>query len=167
MARIRVIDGDITQLEVDAVVNAANPTLLGGGGVDGAIHHAAGPELFEYCKAVGGCKTGQAVLTPGFNLKAPYIIHTVGPVWRGGANHESDLLSKCYRNSLRLASQHNIQTIAFPAISCGIYGYPVNSACEVALGSIRFHASGTALPHTIYLVCFGEEVKSGFRQLLG
>lgn len=167
MTQLKVVEGDITQFEVDAIVNAANTTLLGGNGVDGAIHEGAGPDLFEHCKTLGGCQTGEAVITPGFALPAHYIIHTVGPIWRGGFNQESTLLAKCYQNCLALAAQHNIQSIAFPAISCGAYGYPVTAACEVAIGTIRRHASGRHLPEKVYLACVDENVKNTYHQLLG
>jgi O-acetyl-ADP-ribose deacetylase (regulator of RNase III) len=129
---MKIIQGDITTLDVDAIVNAANNTLLGGGGVDGAIHRAAGPKLLEHCRGLGGCPTGEAVITPGFNLKAGYIIHTVGPVYRG-RKEDAVLLSRCYRNSLKLALKNDIRSVAFPAISCGVYGYPLEDACKISV----------------------------------
>lgn len=132
-ARMRVVEGDITLLEVDAIVNAANSRLAGGGGVDGAIHRAAGPELPAACRAIGGCLTGEARITPGFRLPARFIIHTVGPVWQGGRAGEADLLAGCYRNALELAARHRLATVAFPAISTGVYGYPPERAATVAV----------------------------------
>ena len=134
---IRVVQGDITALKVDAIVNAANSTLLGGGGVDGAIHRAAGPELKAYCEKLGGCPTGESRITPGFNLPAKYVIHTVGPVWHGGKSQEATLLANCYRNSLELALKNGVKTIAFPSISTGAYGYPKDEAAKIAVSVMR------------------------------
>lgn len=140
-AKITLIQENITQLSTDAIVNAANSTLLGGGGVDGAIHKAAGPSLLEYCRGLGGCPAGEARISPGFNLKAGHIIHTVGPIWQGGRQGEADILRRCYENSLKLASEHGIRSIAFPAISCGVYGYPADAACLIAMTTVAEQAA--------------------------
>ena len=150
--RIEVLQGDITKLEVDAIVNAANPSLLGGGGVDGAIHNAAGPELLNECRKIGGCPTGDARITGGYNLPARYVIHTVGPVF-SGKPEDSELLSRCYVNSLRLAVENEITSIAFPAISCGVYGYPVDEACKIAVDTTgRFLKTCPTIDKVIFIL---------------
>jgi O-acetyl-ADP-ribose deacetylase (regulator of RNase III) len=156
-SRIAIIQGDITRLDVEAIVNAANSSLLGGGGVDGAIHRAAGPDLLHECRLLGRCKTGDAKLTRGYKLRARYIIHTVGPKWNGGAHGERAKLESCYRRSLEVAREHAIATIAFPGISTGIYGYPQGEAAETAIAAIADELSQHALPARVILCTFGEE----------
>ncbi len=163
---LSLIETDITTLKVDAIVNAANETLMGGGGVDGAIHRAAGPELLEECRKIGGCKTGQAVLTKGYNLPAKYVIHTVGPVWQDGNHNEPAFLASCYRKCLELAVQNNIQSIAFPAISCGAFGFPLDEAADVAIDTIQSFLDRNGKPKEVYIVCFQSRVKMAFTQVM-
>jgi len=157
---IEILRGDITRVKTDAIVNAANNSLMGGGGVDGAIHRAGGPEILEECKKIvarqGGCKTGQAVITTAGNLPAKYVIHTVGPVWRGGDKGKAELLAGCYRNSLRLAESNGCKTIAFPNISTGVYGYPVEQAADIAFRSVSGFLSGKTKIEKVIFVCFDE-----------
>jgi O-acetyl-ADP-ribose deacetylase (regulator of RNase III) len=155
--RLRAIEADITRLEVDAIVNAANTTLLGGGGVDGAIHRAAGPELLRECRTLGGCATGEAKITRGYRLAAKHVIHTVGPVWNGGASREPDLLASCYRRSLQLALDNRIRTLAFPAISCGVYGYPIELAAAIAVRECRRFVEEHAAIGPITFALFGRD----------
>lgn len=159
--------GDITTLDVDAIVNAANRSLLGGGGVDGAIHRAAGARLLQACRRIGGCDTGQAVITPGFELPARHVIHTVGPVWQGGDHGEADLLAACYRNSLAIAEARELSRIAFPCISCGVYGYPPDEATDVALAAVRSMVPGLRSVGEVVFCCFSESLLAGYRSRLG
>ena len=154
---IELIRGDITKLSVDAIVNAANTSLLGGGGVDGVIHRAAGPELLAECRTLGGCAVGEAKITGGYKLPARHVIHTVGPVWNGGTHREPKLLASAYRSSLVLAEQHGLRSIAFPAISCGVYGYPIAKAAHIAVQTVRAHLESHPLPERVILVCFDDD----------
>ncbi|MCH8317976.1 MAG: O-acetyl-ADP-ribose deacetylase [Bacteroidetes bacterium] len=155
--RIEIQKGDITKLKVDAIVNAANTTLLGGGGVDGAIHRAAGPELLEECKALGGCPTGEAKITLGYQLLAKYVIHTAGPVWNGGTANEDNLLANCYKNSLKIATENGIKTIAFPAISTGVYRFPLERAVKIAINETKSFLQNNSIPEKVIFVCFDDK----------
>lgn len=166
MRELKLIQGDITQLKVDAIVNAANGTLLGGGGVDGAIHRAAGKGLLKECRSLGGCRTGEAKLTEGYCLPARYVIHTVGPVWHGGKNQEAEFLANCYQNSLLLAAKRELSSIAFPAISTGIYGYPKEPAARIAIDTVKKFMAQHKLPEKVIFVCFSEQDRRIYRELL-
>jgi len=162
--RIEIVQGDITLMEVDAIVNAANQSLLGGGGVDGAIHRSAGPGLLEECQKLGGCSTGEARITCGYNLPARYVIHTVGPVWHGGKRNEDNLLANCYRNSLTLALQHKLRSIAVPSISTGVYRFPIDRASRIALRVIHDFVVSAGDAPRVMIVCFSEEDQAVYIQ---
>jgi O-acetyl-ADP-ribose deacetylase (regulator of RNase III) len=164
--RLKLLRGDITKLAVDAIVNAANTTLLGGGGVDGAIHRAAGPELLSECKTLGGCRTGEAKITRGYLLPARFVIHTVGPVWSGGNRGEPETLANCYRNSLRIADENQVRTIAFPAISCGVYRYPIVEAATIALeNASEFLRENVSITEIVFVVST-DEIETAYQRLL-
>lgn len=166
MERFSIIKGDIVKAKTDAIVNAANTSLLGGGGVDGAIHRAAGRELLEECETLGGCKTGEAKITRGYKLKAKYVIHTPGPIWRGGKWDEEELLANCYRNSLALAKENGIKTIAFPSISTGVYRFPVQLAAEIAVREIMTYLSDNPDMEQVTMVCFDDDTKAAYVKAL-
>jgi len=163
---IRIIKGDITEQEVDAIVNAANNSLLGGGGVDGAIHRAAGPKLLEECRTLNGCATGEAKITQGYDLPAKWVIHTVGPIWHGGNNDEDKMLAKCYRNCLKLAAEKGIKTIAFPSISTGAYHFPIQRAADIAINEVIDFLEENPVFEKIVFVCFNDETFSNFSRIL-
>lgn len=166
MRRIEIIQADITTLEVDAIVNAANRSLLGGGGVDGAIHRAAGPRLLEACRPLNGCETGQAKMTAGFDLPAKYVIHTVGAVWSDGLKDEAALLASCYLECMKLVAEHNLKSVAFPAISCGVYRFPVTQAANIAISTLATALKENSLLEKIYLTCFGDEIMESYNRAL-
>jgi O-acetyl-ADP-ribose deacetylase (regulator of RNase III) len=164
--KITIVKTDITTLGVEAIVNAANSSLLGGGGVDGAIHRAAGPELLDECRLLGGCKTGQAKLTKGYRLPAKYVIHAVGPVWNGGDNGERELLASCYRSCFQIAREHELRSLAFPAISCGVYRFPIDLAVEIAMRETVAELSGNDAIEKVIFACFGDEVYVSYQRAL-
>lgn len=166
MSQLIAVQANIVTLHVDAIVNAANTTLLGGGGVDGAIHRAAGPELVKECETLGGCPTGEAKLTKGYRLPARFVIHTVGPVWHGGSRGEPRLLASCYRNSLALAAQHGLQSVAFPCISTGVYGYPIEEAAKIAVRTVREELSRPGMPRDVTFCCFSAGDLAVYQKLL-
>jgi O-acetyl-ADP-ribose deacetylase (regulator of RNase III) len=163
--RVSIIEGDITKQQVDAIVNAANTSLLGGGGVDGAIHRAAGPELLEETRKIGGCPTGEARVSKGYKLPAKWVIHTVGPVWKGGQKNEENLLANCYRNSLHAAKERGVRTIAFPSISTGAYGFPLERATEIALTETKTFLESDQTLEKVIFVCFGEKALNTYRNV--
>ncbi|MBI2252544.1 MAG: O-acetyl-ADP-ribose deacetylase [Armatimonadetes bacterium] len=169
--RVEIIEGDITKQRLNAIVNAANNSLLGGGGVDGAIHRAAGADLLEECRKLKGCSTGEAKITKGYNLPARFVIHTVGPIWQGGNNQEAELLAQCYRNSLVLAEKYSLKTIAFPSISTGAYGFPIEKASRIALKEIKNFLEKSPLIEKVIIVCFGEKAYNcylkAFKEIIG
>lgn len=164
MGTLKIIAGDITKLKVDAIVNAANTSLMGGGGVDGAIHRAAGPQLYEACRPFHGCPTGEARITPGFKLPARYIIHTPGPVWRGGDHREDQLLAASYHNSLALAEEHHCQTVAFPSISTGVFAFPLDRAARIAVKTIKAFLQTSQSVQTVTMVCFDERTLAAYQK---
>jgi len=164
--RLEIHKGDITKLKVEAIVNAANTSLLGGGGVDGAIHRAAGSELLEFNRKLGGCKTGEAKISPGFKLPAKFIIHTVGPVWNGGKNNEDELLANCYKNSLKIAAENGVKTIAFPAISTGVYRFPLERATKIAVNEVKKFLERNEPIEKVIFVCFDEETYAVYKKFL-
>jgi O-acetyl-ADP-ribose deacetylase len=166
-SKIEVVKTDITTLAVDAIVNAANESLLGGGGVDGAIHRAAGTELLAECRALGGCETGRAKITKGYRLRAKFVIHTVGPVWSGGKRGEAELLASCYRACFALAREHELWTLAFPAISCGVYGYPIEQAVEIAVRETRAELAKSLDVEKVMFACFGDEIHQAYLKAVG
>lgn len=167
MTKLEAIQGDITKQEVDAIVNAANTTLLGGGGVDGAIHRAAGPELLEECRTLGGCLSGEAKITKGYKLRAKFVIHTVGPVWHGGGQKEDKLLRNCYENSLKLAAEHGLRTLAFPSISTGAYRFPIERAAKIAVETVKDSVPKLGGIEKVIFVCFSREDLEVYQEVLG
>jgi O-acetyl-ADP-ribose deacetylase (regulator of RNase III) len=166
MLKLKIMEGDVTKQKVDAIVNAANTSLLGGGGVDGAIHRAAGPQLLEECRALGGCPTGEARITNGYNLPAKYVIHTVGPIWAGGGKGEADLLARCYRSCFALAAEYDLRSIAFPSISTGAYGYPLEQAARIALTEMRRFLETEPPLERLLVVCYPTTVYEAYHDAL-